>query len=112
MTLSFMDDQGATLKTATMTIDSGKAVHLDLARVEVTGDSPSSRVQIRGVLLQVVTTPGPPVTPGDWIPSGCSVVPTLEIFDSATGKTTAVLESASGVPTILPLMGGTPAARQ
>ena len=30
MTLSFMDDQGTTLKTATMNIDSGKAVHLDL----------------------------------------------------------------------------------
>ena len=113
MTLSFMDDQAATLKTATMTIDSGKAVHLDMARDEVNGDSPSSRVQIRGVILQVVTPPRPPVTPAPipW-PFGCSVAPTLEIFDSATGKTSTVLASASGVPTILPLMGGAPAARQ
>ena len=44
MTLSFMDDQGATLKTATMNIDSGKAVHLDLAHDGVTRDS--SRLQI------------------------------------------------------------------
>ena len=43
MTLSFMDDQGTTLKIATTNIDSGKAVHLDLARDEVNGDSPSSR---------------------------------------------------------------------
>ncbi len=49
MTLSFMDDQGATLKTATMNIDSGKAVHLDLAHDDVTRDS--SRLQIRGVIL-------------------------------------------------------------
>jgi hypothetical protein len=114
MTLSFMDDQGATLKTATMNIDSGKAVHLDLARDEVNGDSPSSRVQIRGVIVQVVTPPVPPVTAGVPIPFpfGCSVAPTLEIFDSATGKTTAVLASASGVPTILPLLPGAPAARQ
>ena len=101
MTLSFMDDQGATLKTATMNIDSGKAVHLDLAHDDVTRDS--SRLQIRGVILQVVTPPGPPVTPGVPFPFGCSVAPTLEIFDSATGITTAVLESAKGVPTILPL---------
>ena len=100
MTLSFMDDQGATLKTATMTIDSGKAVHLDLAHDDVTRDS--SRLQIRGVVLPVVTPPGPPVTPGAF-PFGCSVAPTLEIFDSTTGITTTVLESAKGVPTILPL---------
>jgi hypothetical protein len=99
MTLSFMDDQGATLKTATMNIDSGKAVHLDLAHDDVTRDS--SRLQIRGVILQVVTPPGPPVTPGVPIPFGCSVAPTLEIFDSATGITTAVIESAKGVPAIL-----------
>ena len=103
---SFGESQ-ATLKTATMTIDSGKAVHLDLARDEVNGDSPSSRVQMRGVILQVVTPPGPPLTPGGPIPIpfGCSVAPTLEIFDSATGKTTALLESAIGVPTILPQFG-------
>jgi len=103
MTLSFMDDQGATLKTATMNIDSGKAVHLDLAHDDVTRDS--SRLQIRGVILPVVTPPAPPVTPGVPIPFpfGCSVAPTLEIFDSATGITTTVLESAKGVPTILPL---------
>jgi hypothetical protein len=102
MTLSFMDDQGATLKTATMNIDSSKAVHLDLAHDDITRDS--SRLQIRGVLLQVVTPPGAPVTPvPDPFPFGCSVVPTLEIFDSTTGITTAVLESAKGMPTILPL---------
>src|SRR5271169_4474556 len=73
MTLSFMDDQGATLETATMTIDSGKAVHLDLAHDTVTSDS--TRLQIRGVILQVVTPPGPPLTPGAPIPFpfGCSV---------------------------------------
>ena len=101
MTLSFMDDQGTTLKTATMNIDSGQAVHLDLAREEVNGDSPSSRVQIRGVILQVVTPPGSP-------PFGCSVAPTLEIFGSATGITTAVLESAKDVPTSLPLAATAP----
>ena len=99
MTLSFMDDQGATLKTATTNIDSGKAVHLDLAHDDVTRDS--SRLQIRGVILHVITPPGPPVTPGVPIPFGCSVAPTLEIFDSATGITTAVIESAKGVPAIL-----------
>ena len=112
MTLSFVDDQGATLKSASMNIDSGKARHLDLARDEVNADS--SRLQIRGVILQVVTPPGPFETPGMPIPGllGCSVAPTLEIFDSATGITTAVLESARGVPTILPLMGGATPLRQ
>jgi hypothetical protein len=105
MTLSFMDDQGATLETATMTIDSGKAVHLDLVHDTVTSNS--TRLQIRGVILQVVTPSGPPVTPFPIpFPFGCSVAPTLEIFDSATGITTVVLESAKGLPTILPLMGG------
>ena len=99
MTLSFMDDQGATLKTATMNIDSGKAVHLDLAHDDVTRDS--SRLQIRGIILQAVTPPGPPVTTGVPFPFGCSVAPTLEIFDSATGITTAVIESAKAVPAIL-----------
>ncbi len=112
ITLSLVDDQGATLKTATMNIDSGKALHLDLARDEVNGDS--SRLQIRGVILQVVPSPEPLGTPEVPIPVslGCSVAPTLEIFDSASGITTAVLESARGVPTILPLMGGAFAPRQ
>ena len=106
MTLSFMDDQGATLKTAAMNIDSGKAVHLDLAHDDVTHDS--SRLQIRGVVLQTVTVPPPITTPGLPVAFGCSVAPTLEIFDSATGVTTVVLESAKGLPTILPLGGIAP----
>ena len=105
LTLSFLDDQGTTLKTAALTADSNKAVHLDLAHDEVTSDS--SRLQIRGVVVQAAPTPGPVGTAVPIpIPFGCSAAPTLEIFNDATGATTVVLESARGVPAILPLMGG------
>jgi hypothetical protein len=97
ITLSFVDDRGVTLKTATTDIESGKAVHLDMPRSEVNANS--SRLQIRGVILHPTTPAEVLETPR--LPfglSGCSVAATLEIFDSTTGITTVVLESARGVP--------------
>jgi hypothetical protein len=107
VTLSFIDDQGATLKTAAMNIDPGKAVHLDLAHDDVTRDS--TRLQIRGVVQQTATPTPPPFATGALpLVLGCQATPTLEIFDNTTGATAAVLESAKGGLTIVPVVTATP----
>jgi len=100
VTLSFVDDQGNTLKTASMNALQGQAAHLDLAQGEI--NSATGRVQIRGT-VQTTFSGGPLIPVG----FGCSVMPTLEIFDDATGVTTTVLESARSVPTVIPLAAST-----
>jgi len=107
VTLSFIDDQGATLKTAAMNIDPGKATHLDLAHDDVTRDS--TRLQIRGVVQQTASaTPLPVGTGALPLVLGCQATPTLEIFDNTTGATAAVLESAKGGFTLVPVLTTTP----
>jgi len=103
MTLSFVDDQGATLKTAAMNVGPGTAGHLDLAHDDVTSDS--TRLQIHGVVQQTGGLTIPAATPARPTVLGCEAVPTLEIFDTATGITTAVLESAKAVGTLVPVVG-------
>jgi hypothetical protein len=102
-TLSFLDDQGAPLGTATAVINPGAAIHLDLAHDSVVHDS--TRLQIRGV-VQSATPPQPIPIPQFPVAFGCFVAPTLEIFDSVTGITTVVLEAPKAAPVLLPLMGG------
>jgi hypothetical protein len=107
VTFDFYDAKGNSLKAGTATVAQGAAVHFDLLRTEV--DSLSGRSEIRGTLRSafvnpsaVVTpgTPGMPITP---ISAFCSVLPTLEIFDSSSGQTTVVLQQPTALPLVTPL---------
>ena len=110
VTFDFYNEAGKSVKSGTATMGHGAAVHFDLAQTEV--DSLSSRSEIRGTVRtafvnpSAVPTSGTPLTPGTPVTpvSGfCSVLPTLEIFDTLSGQTTVVLQQTTALPMVTPL---------
>jgi hypothetical protein len=90
-TVAFMDASGAALKSGTVTVIPGKAGAIDLRSDTdlklVAGD----RREIRAT---ITTPPFPPpptasATPVAGVP--CKLIPTLEIFDTTSGRTLVTL---------------------
>ena len=89
---AFVDGQGKSLKSAKAPLEPQKSVALELDRSEVLGAT--GRVPIRAIFSYTV-----PATPGILMPGSiCTLVPTLEIFEKASGKTVLVLSDAKAVP--------------
>ncbi len=91
--VSFLDNKGAVLKTAPISVLPGQSVPFDLNRdTDVT--STDQRVQIRAILQ----TPLPsPIVASPQQLMGCPLIPTLEIFDNDTGRTQVVITETRGV---------------
>ena len=107
VTFDFYDASGKSVKTGTATVAQGAAVHFDMLRTEV--DSLAGRSEIRGTVRSAFVnpsavpmpgTPGTPITP---VYGFCSILPTLEIFDTSTGQTTVVLQQTTPLPQVTPL---------
>ena len=98
VTLSFFDDQGNSLKTATLAVTQGKAVPLELDRAEI--DANSTRAEIRGAIRAAFTTGNDGTTAA---PSGCQVAPSLEIYNQVSGHTETALQTTFALPTVIPL---------
>ena len=94
--LSFLDDQGAVLKTATVTVIPGRSASLDLDADTDLKLSTNQRLQIRATIQipPAVSSSAQPV-------SSCPLTPTLEIFDRFKGKTSVVMVNTTPVPQIL-----------
>jgi hypothetical protein len=95
-TVSFVDAQGNVLKSGTLSVPPGHSMALDLRSDTdlklVAGD----RTQIRGTILM------PPVAAASATAStSCKVIPTLEIFDTVTGRTLVTLGHVTNIPGIL-----------
>jgi hypothetical protein len=97
VTFDFYDATGKSLGTSTATVAQGAAVHADLV-----GTS-TARAEIRGTVRAALVTPSAGVTPVTPVSGGCSVVPTLEIFDTLTGQTTVVLQQTTALSVVTPL---------
>ena len=95
VTLQFLDANGQALKQTVATLRPGKAAFLDLGRDEVAGDD--ARAPIRAVLLFGYYGGAQP-GPGTLQMFDCNIVPSLEIFDSETKQTSAVLTDAKTLP--------------
>jgi hypothetical protein len=97
VTFTFLNEQGATLASATMPATQNQAVHFDFPPLPTAA---TTRTGIRGT-VQVAFT----VTPGSTAAAGpfCAVVPTMEIFNPTTGQTALVLENARPLPEVIPL---------
>ncbi len=97
--LDLYDGQGKLVKQKTITnLGYGQADFLDLARSEVA--TTGTHVEISAV-----------VKVGSNQSFFCSVSPTLEVFDSVTGTTTAILTNANTLPTVFfspPPLNGEP----
>jgi hypothetical protein len=102
VTLSFANEQGEVLKNASVTVKPGESRSLDLKH----SDFPSigNRAQVHALAVIPVTGPVDQPTPQ----GTCTLVPTLEIVDDATGKTSAVTEGTL----VQPIFRILPAANQ
>lgn len=83
--VSIVDDQGNVLQTAQILVNPGKSTNLDFVM------SASGRLEIRALISFTQPTP---TASGTTVPipvSVCNLVPSLEIFDTGTGKTETVL---------------------
>lgn len=109
--ITFLDDQGTVLKTATVTPGPGKSMLVDYP------STASVRQQIRvtiGVAYPNVTAPA--AGSGIAMPIYfCSLLPTLEVFNNSTLQTTLVVSDFHSVYAYpMPLIGvatGTPPVR-
>lgn len=101
--VSFLDSKGAVLKTAPISVAPGQSVPFDLNRdTDVTGND--QRVQIRAIVQVPLPSPIVASPPQPW---GCLLIPTLEIFDTNTGRTQVVITETRGVFGPVPLAGTT-----
>jgi hypothetical protein len=86
--ITFLDSTGKTLKTASVNALPGQSTPFDLNR-DTDLTTTAQRVEIRAT-VQAMPNPTAGATA---VPFFCSVIPTLEVFDNSTGKTTVVLET-------------------
>jgi hypothetical protein len=96
VTLKFFEAGGQMVKQASIaSLEPGKAAFLDLGRDELPGDDP--RAEIRAV-LHFGYFGGAAPTPEILRRFNCNIVPSLEIFDNDTGKTSVVSTDAKPLP--------------
>jgi len=95
VTLQLLDTQGQVLKQTVVILQPGKAAFLDLNRDQAPlGDA---RVEIRAVLLFGYFGGAPP-TPGILQNFDCNIVPSVEVYDGDTGKTSFILTETRALP--------------
>ncbi len=88
-TLQFLDTQGNVLKQATVNLSPGSAASLDLKKSEL--QTTAARSEIRAVALFGYAGGANPPQP-ILQTTACNLpVPSLEIFDSTTGRTSLIL---------------------
>jgi len=103
VTFTFLNDQGATIASATMPATQNQAVHFDFPPLPAPANpvAATTRTEIRGTVQAAFT-----VTPGSTVAAGpvCAVVPTMEIFNPTTGQTELVLDNPHPLPEVIPLV--------
>jgi hypothetical protein len=99
--VSFLDAQGNVLQTTPVTVVPGKSMPVDLAVTT------SGRTEIRAAITFTQPTPATnssTAPPALVVPLVCPLIPTLEVFDTNTSATLAVLTEFHF--TSYPLLGG------
>jgi hypothetical protein len=96
VTLQFLDDHGRSVKQTIATLQPGKAVSLDLRRDELPGNN--LRVRFRAVVLFGQSGGAPPGPGSQQVLSCNSIVPSLQIYDTATGRTNFMLTNVTRLP--------------
>jgi hypothetical protein len=106
--ITFLDARGNSLKTGTAPVAPQQAISLDLGLGEISGDA--NRVQIRATVTSTIVGAAPDIPLSSF---GCSLIPTLEIFDNDSARTSLILTQATPVVTLLPVsrMPPNPTAR-
>jgi hypothetical protein len=97
--VSFIDATGTVVKTATVSVAPGTSGGLNLDSQADLNLVVGARREIRAVItLPGVVPPPSPATASSSIVEACKLIPTLEVFDTLTGRTLVVLGRAETVP--------------
>ena len=96
--VAFVDGNGTVLKSTTLNIAPGTSSPFDLRsdtdlNIVVAGD----RREIRATILIPAIAP-PPTAAASTATATCKLIPTLEIFDTVSGRTLVTLGRAEEVP--------------
>ena len=95
----YFDAGGATLKTSTVSVAPGTAGAVDLSADTDLNIAAGARRVIRAQ-ISFPAVPVPASTgSAPIIPASCSLIPTLEIFDSVSGRTLVSLGGVHAIPT-------------
>jgi hypothetical protein len=98
--VSFVDGQGNVLKSATLTIAPGKSAALDLRSDTDLSLIAGDRREIRAVISSSSIVPPPTAVTAAPVTPACATVPTLEIFDTVSGRTLLTLGHTVTVPAV------------
>jgi hypothetical protein len=98
VTMTFLDESGNTLLTHTSSVAQGQSVHVDLPRNQIAAGTDPVEIHAT-VSVSFALTPGAATSS----PVACSILPTMEIFDQATGRTSVLLENPRATAGIVPL---------
>lgn len=96
VTLRFLDAKGLVLREKVLQLPVGQSAFFDLRRAQIS-DQPG-RASVRAVLLFGFAGGGAPPGPDVRQNFDCNIVPTLELVDDASGRTTLVLTDAKPIP--------------
>jgi hypothetical protein len=98
VTVTFLDEGGKTLATAMSAVGQGQSAHFDLPRT--TAEPGADPVEIRATVSAAFSVSATASTASA---SSCAIVPTMEIFDQATGRTAVHLETTHALAAVVPL---------
>lgn len=99
--VAFLNADGAVLKSKTVSVAPGTSVPFDLRsdtdlNLVVAGD----RREIRATIMIPAFPPPPTASGTPIIPVACKLIPTLEIFDTISGRTLVSLGHVEYVPSV------------
>ncbi len=98
ITVQFLDQKAAVLKEKTLEISAAKSESIDFDR---SGAQSEKRLELRAVIFFPRiggAPPGPPVRRS----FDCNLVPSLELYDTQTGRTSVILTDWKPLPTADP----------
>lgn len=96
VTLRFLDAKGVVLRESVVQLPAGQGAFLDLRRAPASAQP--GRASVRAVLLFGFAGGGAPAGPDARQNFDCNIIPTLELFDDSTGRTTVVMTDAKPLP--------------
>jgi hypothetical protein len=103
--LTFLDAKGTAIKSEVVNVAPGQSMSYDLFSDRDLAIAVNERVEIRATVATPALFP-PSTTPP--VPAPCKLIGTLEVFDTLTGRTQAVIEGMHVVPTVVATPVATP----
>jgi hypothetical protein len=99
--VSYLDATGATLKTATVSVAPGKSGSVDLSGDTDLNIAAGARREIRAQIAIPFVLPPTATGSTPIMAAACKLIPTLEIFDSVTGRTLVTLGHVVAIPSVV-----------